>query len=56
MIYKKKRKASESGTSLFILHEGHKVTIKDASMKGWKEIRIEDGKVGWVPSSSIEII
>ena len=47
---------SESGTSLFILHEGHKVTIKDASMKGWKEIRIEDGKVGWVPSSSIEII
>ena len=47
---------SESGTSLFILHEGHKVIIKDASMKGWKEIRIEDGKVGWVPSSSIEII
>ena len=47
---------SESGTSLFILHEGHKVTIKDASMKGWKEIRIEDGKVAWVPSSSIEII
>ncbi|MCE8620413.1 MULTISPECIES: tetratricopeptide repeat protein [Bacteroides] len=47
---------SESGTSLFILHEGHKVDIKDSSMKDWKEIRLEDGKVGWVPVSSIEII
>lgn len=47
---------SESGTSLFILHEGHKVDIKDSSMKDWKEIGLEDGKVGWVPVSSIEII
>lgn len=37
---------SENGTSLFILHEGHKVNIKDDSMKDWKEIRLEDGKVG----------
>lgn len=47
---------SESGTSLFILHEGHKVSVKDGSMKDWKEIRLEDGKVGWVPASAIEII
>ena len=47
---------SESGTSLFILHEGRKVGIKDNSMKEWKEIRLEDGKVGWVPSSAIEVI
>lgn len=47
---------SESGTSLFILHEGRKVNIKDNSMKEWKEIRLEDGKVGWVPASSIEVI
>ena len=47
---------SESGTSLFVLHEGHKVEIKDNSMHEWKEIRLEDGKVGWVPASSIEII
>jgi tetratricopeptide (TPR) repeat protein len=47
---------SESGTALFVLHEGHKVEIKDASMKSWKEIRLEDGKVGWVPDSSIEVI
>lgn len=47
---------SESGTSLFIIHEGRKVEIKDDSMREWKEIRLEDGKVGWLPASSIEII
>ena len=47
---------SESGTSLFILHEGSKGELKDNSMREWKEIRLEDGKVGWVPTSSIEVI
>ena len=47
---------SESGTNLFVLHEGHKVYIKDNSMKEWKEIRLEDGKVGWLKSSEIEVI
>lgn len=47
---------SESGTGLFILHEGSKVELKDNSMREWKEIRLEDGKVGWVPTSSIEVI
>lgn len=47
---------SDSGTSLFILHEGHKVEIKDDTMREWKEIRLEDGKVGWVPASAIEVI
>lgn len=47
---------SESGTTLFVLHEGRKVEVKDDSMSEWKEIRLEDGKVGWVPVSSIEII
>lgn len=47
---------NESGTDLFILHEGRKVEITDNSMKGWKEIRLEDGNVGWVQSNAIEII
>lgn len=47
---------NESGTSLFVLHEGRKVSVKDNSMKEWKEISLEDGKVGWIPSSAIEII
>ena len=45
-----------SGTELFILHEGKKVTIKDDSMKEWKEIEIEDGNIGWLPASAIEQI
>lgn len=47
---------SESGTALFILHEGHKVTVKDDTMREWKEISIADGKVGWIPASAIEKI
>lgn len=47
---------NESGTDLFILHEGAKVYIDDNSMKAWKEIRLEDGKKGWIPASSIEVI
>lgn len=47
---------NQSGTDLFILHEGRKVTIKDDTMKEWKEIKLEDGNVGWVPANMIEII
>ena len=47
---------NEGGTDLFILHEGRKVMIKDNTMKEWKEIQLEDGNVGWVPVSAIEII
>ncbi len=47
---------SESGTSLFILHEGTKVTIKDNSMQEWKEIELSDGKVGWISKEDIEVI
>lgn len=47
---------NQSGTDLFILHEGRKVMIKDNTMKEWKEIKLEDGNVGWVPVGVIEII
>ena len=47
---------NEGGTDLFILHEGRKVNIKDNTMREWKEIQLEDGNVGWVPTSVIEII
>ena len=47
---------AKNGTDLFILHEGTKVTVTDASMKGWKEIRIADGKEGWVETSKLEVI
>ena len=46
----------KSGTELFVLHEGTKVFVEDNSMKGWKEIRLEDGNKGWNPTEAIEII
>lgn len=46
----------ESGTDLFVIHEGRKVAIVDDSMQGWKEIELEDGNIGWVPASVIERI
>lgn len=46
----------ERGTNLFLIHEGTGVTITDDTMKGWKEIQLEDGKKGWIMASSIEKI
>lgn len=47
---------SEKGMDLFVLHEGHKVHIRDSSMKEWIEIKLEDGNIGWIPTSVVEII
>ena len=47
---------NDNGTSLFILHEGRKVFIKDDSMKDWREIQLEDGNVGWVKKNDLEVI
>ena len=44
------------GTDLFILHEGTKVVITDNSMSDWTEIRVPDGKQGWVERKQIEVI
>lgn len=45
-----------SGTNLFEIHEGRKVKVCDDSMKEWKEIELEDGTVGWIPASALEVI
>jgi tetratricopeptide (TPR) repeat protein len=45
-----------SGKDLFILHEGTKVTVTDSGMKDWKEIRLSDGRKGWVDNTMIEVI
>ncbi len=50
-----KSSPDDSGTDLFILRDGVKVEILD-SVDKWKNIRLADGKVGWIPVEAIEII
>ena len=47
---------AETGTNLFVIHEGRKVKISDDSMKGWKEIELEEGNRGWIPAQALEKI
>ena len=48
-----KSSPDNSGTDLFILHEGTKVTIEDG-VGNWFEIRLSDGNKGWVPANCLE--
>jgi tetratricopeptide (TPR) repeat protein len=50
-----KSSPDNSGTDLFLLHEGTKVTVED-EVGGWFEVRLSDGNKGWIPSNSLEII
>ncbi|MDR1680364.1 MAG: tetratricopeptide repeat protein [Prevotellaceae bacterium] len=44
-----------TGKDLFILHEGAKVTIID-ELAGWQNIRLLDGKEGWIEAGNTERI
>jgi len=50
-----KSSPDNSGTDLFILHEGTKVRLKN-NLGNWNEIETVDGNVGWIKSSEIEVI
>ena len=50
-----KSSPDNSGTDLFVLHEGTRVTVED-DVGGWFEIRLSDGNKGWVPANSLEKI
>jgi tetratricopeptide (TPR) repeat protein len=48
--------APENGsTHVFALHEGTKVLV-EGKENGWSKIRLGDGKIGWIPSTSIQSI
>ncbi len=51
-----KSSPSGSSTDLFVIHEGSKVEVLDSSMKEWREVKLEEGKVGWVRVSDLEVI
>lgn len=43
------------GTKLFTIHEGITVTLS-TYIEGWYEIRLDDGRVGWIQEKDIEEI
>ena len=47
--------SSESSPSLFVLHEGTKVSVLE-QVGSWYKIELADGRQGWVSSTDIEII
>jgi tetratricopeptide (TPR) repeat protein len=50
-----KSSPSTSGTDLFVLHEGTGITVTDR-VGEWTEVRISDGRIGWVPADAFGII
>lgn len=46
---------SETGTELFVLHEGTKVEVNE-EVSGWQNIRVVDGREGWIASLDFESI
>jgi len=50
-----KSSPSLSGTDLFVLHEGTEITVTD-QVGEWTEVRISDGRIGWIPGETFEII
>ncbi len=51
-----RKSPADKAEAAFVLHEGTRVDISDKSIKGWREIRIADGREGWVEDSKIEEI
>lgn len=47
---------ANSGSDLFVLHEGTYVTIRDNSLNDWAEVVLADGKQGWIEKKLIEVI
>jgi SH3-like domain-containing protein len=46
----------DSGSNdAFIVHEGLKVALED-KVDNWIKVRLQDGKIGWVPDEDVKII
>jgi tetratricopeptide (TPR) repeat protein len=50
-----KSSPDKSGTDLFVLHEGTKVSVED-EVGEWYEIRLSDGNTGWIPVTALKLI
>ncbi|QQS37514.1 MAG: tetratricopeptide repeat protein [Ignavibacteriales bacterium] len=45
----------EKSNDGFIIHEGLKVKVEDR-IDDWLKIRLEDGKIGWIPGDKVRVI
>jgi len=50
-----KQSPNESSDDVFVIHEGLKIDVQD-EFSDWYKIKLSDGKVGWLPKNSMEII
>ncbi len=50
-----KSSPDDSGTEVFVIHEGTKVNVL-STLSTWAEVRLADGNVGWLQLSAIEKI
>lgn len=51
-----KSSPTHKSSDAFVIHEGTSVNIKDSDIKGWYQIELSDGRQGWMPSASVEVI
>ncbi len=51
-----KKTPSRASADQFVLHEGTKVDITDKTMKGWRGIKVGDGREGWIETKHLEEI
>ena len=50
-----KSSPDDSGTEVFVIHEGTKVNVL-STLGEWSEVRLADGNIGWLQTSTIEKI
>ncbi|MCF0176059.1 MAG: BatD family protein [Bacteroidales bacterium] len=55
VVSAKSSPAEGTSKDLFVLHEGTKVTIME-TMGEWIRINLADGRQGWLPARSVEVI
>jgi len=51
-----KKSPAENAEAAFVLHEGTKVDITDTTIKGWYEVKVPDGREGWMQVDKLEKI
>ena len=51
-----KKTPAKQSTDAFVLHEGTRVDITDKGMKGWRAIKVGDGREGWIETKALEEI